>query len=77
MKSDEQDELESADLLTCLRSVLLGGRPVAGHMPLEHGTLVRIQASQPNSKVEIRNSKFEPQGLDDFRVSIFEFPDWW
>jgi hypothetical protein len=28
----------------------LGGRPVVGHMPLEHGTLVRVQASQPGKQ---------------------------
>ena len=32
-----------------VRARVLGGRPVVGHMPLEHGTLVRIQASQPYS----------------------------
>ena len=32
---------------------------MVGHMPLEHGTLVRIQASQPSWKLENRNWKME------------------
>ena len=41
------------------RSRVLGGRPVVGHMPLEHGTLVRIQASQPSLE------SFQYKGEDD------------
>src|SRR6516225_976199 len=39
---------------------LMGGRPVVGHMPLEHGTLVRIQASQPVTCRVLGTQKLKP-----------------
>lgn len=50
VRGDEIGSKGPLKLFYYFRVRVLGGRPVVGHMPLEHGTLVRIQASQPDSE---------------------------
>ncbi len=44
--------------------IILGSRPTAGHIPLEDGILVRIQAPQPKNYLEKKNS-----GYFDFKIT--------